>query len=109
MNYTPQYYDKMNKQKEQDNNIDTGYKWKLYASVPLLELLKTNYHVPIFHLSSKKIKDIDMEDMIPQFCVGYMSMPIFLIQKKTFRDKVKTYFRKDSIQRLRRKLKTLKT
>ena len=42
--------------------------------------MNVNYCVPILHISCKNIIDVDRENMIPQFHVGYMSMPFIFKQ-----------------------------
>ena len=55
--------------------IGTGEKYKVYASVPLLKILKENDCVPLLHMSLNNIKDVETDKMVTQFHVGYMSIP----------------------------------
>ena len=56
MNYISQYDQKITKDKKKGKNIDSVNKWKVNHSVPILNLLKENYHVPLLHMSYKTIK-----------------------------------------------------
>ena len=53
INYISQYDYNMTKEKETDKNIDAGDKTKVNSSVPLLILLKENYHLPLLHVLKK--------------------------------------------------------
>ena len=66
MNYISQYDDNMTKDKYKYNKIDTRYKWKMNASFPLLKLFKANYHVTVFNMSFKTIKNVETYKMIPK-------------------------------------------
>ena len=73
-NYIPQYDENITKEKERDKNIETGEKWKLYASVNLPKLLIANDSVQLLHMIQKKIKYVNTDKIITQFHVGYMSI-----------------------------------
>ena len=53
MNYISQYYYNIKKKKGKYNNIDTGDKWKVDASVPLIKLF-----------SRKNIKDFESLNLV---------------------------------------------
>ena len=74
MNYISQYNENMTKDKGKDNEIDSGDKRKLNASVNLLKLLKANDHVTLLNISLKTI--FLRENTIPQLHVGYISMSL---------------------------------
>ena len=92
MNYISQYDKNMTKGEYTDKNIQTGGKWKVDSSVPLLKLLKANDLLSLFRMSCNNIKYVETDDIIPQFYVVYMSMPFSKKRKrkKTFREQVET-------------------
>ena len=75
MNYILKYKKKMIKGKGKKKNIVTRDKCKVNTSVPLLILLKSKNQIPLLHVSLKTIKKVEIDKIIHQFHVGYMSFP----------------------------------
>ena len=50
------------------------------------KIIETKWSIPIFHISRKKIKKIDTENIIPQFHAGYIFIPFK--KNKKFRAQV---------------------
>ena len=80
----------MTKGKGKNKSIFIGDKFRVDASVPLLKLLKENYRVSLLHMSINKMKEVEIDKIIPQSYVGYMYFP-FSKQSKTFREQVEIF------------------
>ena len=91
MNYISQYYDNVTKEKEKYNNIESGDKWKVNSTLPILKSLKPNDCVTLLHMILRKIKLAETDNTISQFHVEYMSMSSSK-QNKNFREKVERIF-----------------
>ena len=81
----------MTEEKVKYKKIGAGDKRQINGSVPLLNLLKANFRVPLFHVSIKTITHVETYKTVAQFHVGYMYI-LFSKQNKTFRTKDEKHF-----------------
>ena len=59
MKYIRQYYYTITNYNNKDKNIDSVDKWRVNASVPILQILNANYLVPLFHMSRETNKNVE--------------------------------------------------